>query len=152
MNSGDLVLFRGRGFIPWVIRVWTRSRWGHCGVLWICEGQPLVIEARFGMGVSAHALANRMDDFPEVFPTGRPMNLALGLSQLGDWYSVKDALRASIGLPAEAVGYECAELAADLLGLGGHEIGWTPQRLANALFLPGGRMGTEHKTNETSEP
>lgn len=138
MNTGDLVLFRGRGFIPWIIRVWTRSRWGHCGVLWICEGQPLVIEARYGQGVSVHALANRMDDEPEVFPTRRPMNLAVALSQLGDWYSVKDALRAALGEPAEAAGYECAELVADLLGLGRHSVGWTPQRLAEAIFPSGG--------------
>ena len=50
MKTGDLVLFRGRGFIAWAIRAWTRSPWAHAGVLWVVEGVPLVIEA----GVAKH--------------------------------------------------------------------------------------------------
>lgn len=132
MKTGDLVLFRGRGFIAWAIRAWTRSPWAHAGVLWVVEGVPLVIEARFADGVTCHALANRVDDLPEVFPTGRPLNLSLGLVHLGDWYSVKDALRAALDEPRNdnPAGWECAELAAALLGLDRLARGWTPAALA----------------------
>jgi hypothetical protein len=134
MQTGDLVLFRGRGPFAWLIRTWTRSAWDHCGVLWIVEGVPLVIEARYTGGVSCHALANRQADTPTVYPTGRALNLALALAHLGDWYSVKDAIRAGLGEYADHAGWECAEFAATILGLPQHEEGWTPQGLADTLW------------------
>jgi len=137
MQSGDLVLFRGRGPIAWLIRTWTRSAWDHCGVLWVIEGVPLVLEARAQGGVSCHALANRRADGPTVYPTGRALHLPVALARLGDPYSIKDALRAGLGKRGDHAGWECAEFAALLLGLDPAAKGWTPQGLAEALFSPG---------------
>jgi len=133
MNTGDLVLFRGRGPIAWLIRTWTRSAWDHCGVLWVCAGVPMVIEARFWGGVAAHALANRQKDGPTIYPTGRVINIPLALSHCGDNYSAKDAIRAGEGEAGDHAGWQCAEFAAMLLGLPGNN-GWTPQSLADALY------------------
>lgn len=133
MQTGDLVMFRGHGFLAWVIRLWTRSAWAHCGVLWICEGVPLVIEARAIGGVSCHALANRVEDYPDIYPTGRSLNLPDALARLGDTYSVKDAIRAGLGSRGDHAGWECAEFAAYLLGLDHEAAGWTPQGLVEAV-------------------
>jgi|GEM_PF-979337 len=132
MNTGDLVLFRGRGFIPWIIRVWTRSAYDHCGVLWIVEGVPMVIEARYFGGVSCHALANRQADSPFVMPSGRTLNVPLALAHLGDWYSIKNAVGAGMGFNLDHAGWECAQFAAFILGMDLSK-GWTPQRLGEAF-------------------
>jgi len=136
MQTGDLVLFRGRGLVAWVIRQWTRSAWCHCGVMWVCEGVPLVLEARARGGVSCHALASRLADGPVVYHTGRAMTLTSALARLGEGYSVKDAIRAGMGRRGDHAGWECAEFAAMLLGLDPAAKGWTPQGLAESLFLP----------------
>lgn len=134
MQTGDLVLFRGRGPIAWLIRAWTRSAWDHCGVLWLVEGVPLVLEARYVQGVSCHALANRLEDRPDLYHTGRSVDLAFALKHLGDWYSIKDAIRAGLGEEADHAGYECAEFAAAVFGLKPNRHGWTPQNLADFLL------------------
>jgi len=135
MQTGDLVMFRGSGFIPWMIRTWTRSAWGHCGVLLVIEGIPMVLEARFGQGVSLHALANRTADEPDIYPTGRAVDVALALAHAGDLYSAKDALLAAIDEAGHHAGWECAELAAWLLGMDHDAKGWTPQGLISALVI-----------------
>lgn len=133
MQTGDLVLFRGRGIVAWIIRTWTRSAWDHCGILWMVDGEPLVIEARYRGGVACHALRNRRDDGPWIMPTGRPADIPLALRHLGDRYSIKDAIRAGLGRRGDHAGWECAELAAMILGLDHDAQGWTPQTLAGAL-------------------
>lgn len=139
MTTGDLVLFRGRGPIAWFIRLWTHSAWDHCGVLWMANGIPMVLEARAIGGVSCHALRNRLKDKPDLYPTGRTLNLDLALRHLGDHYSVKDAIRAGLGRRGDHAGFECAEFAAMILGLDHEAIGWTPQGLAEALWTNSGR-------------
>ena len=134
MQTGDLVLFRGTGFISWIVRRWTRSAFSHVGVLWIVDGMPLVLEATF-TGVTCHALANRAIDGPNVFPTGRALNLTSALIHLGDCYSYKDAIRAGMNENPVCSGWDCAEYAADILGLDSHAKGWTPQRLAETILL-----------------
>lgn len=129
MQTGDLVLFVGHGPFDWFIRKWTRSAWAHCGVLWVCEGVPIVIESRYVGGSSVHALANRMDDQPTIVPSGRTLNLTAALAHLGDEYSVKDAVRAGLGECPTNAGWECAEWAAFCLDLDWNDKGWTPQNL-----------------------
>lgn len=133
MQTGNLVLFRGRGPLAWLIRTWTRSAWDHCGVIWMVEGEAMVLEARYRQGVSCHALRNRMEDVPTVYPTGRAANVPIALRHLGDRYSVKDAIRAGLGKRGDHAGWECAEFAAMVLGLDHAARGWTPQGLAEAL-------------------
>ncbi len=133
MQSGDLVFFRGSGFISWLIRWWTRSDYSHVGVIWMVLGVPLVIEARLGMGVVCDALATRQKDGPTVLPSGRHLDLPLALRHLGDWYSIEDALRAGVGEYADQAGWECAELAATLLGYRERFDGWTPQNLLETV-------------------
>lgn len=133
MQTGDLVLFRGRGPFAWLIRTWTRSAWDHCGVIWMVEGEAMVLEARAIGGVSCHALRNRQADGPTVMPTGRAVDLSRALPHLGDRYSVKDAIRAGLGERGDHAGWECAEFAAMVLGLDHEARGWTPQGLAEAL-------------------
>ena len=133
MQTGDLVLFRGRGPFAWLIRTRTRSAWDHCGILWMVEGEAMVLEARYRQGVSCHALRNRMEDGPTVIPSGRAANVPLALRHLGDRYSVKDAIRAGLGERGDHAGFECAEFAAMVLGLDHEARGWTPQGLAEAL-------------------
>lgn len=122
-------MFRGSGFTPWVIRTWTHSAWGHCGVLLMIEGVPMVIEARFSGGVALHCLYNRTADEPDIYPTGRAVDVASAIAHAGDTYSIKDALLAAIDKAGHHAGWECAELAAWLLGVDHASKGWTPQSL-----------------------
>ena len=133
MQTGDLVLFRGHGPFAWLIRTWTRSAWCHCGVLWICEGVPLVLEARYRGGVTVSALEKRLEDQPTIYPTGRAVDVPAALHHLGEHYSVKDAVRAGLGRPGDHAGWECAEFAALLYALPAAQ-GWTPQGLVEAVF------------------
>lgn len=146
MQTGDLVLFRGRGPFAWLIRTWTRSAWDHCGVIWMVEGEAMVLEARAIGGVSCHALRNRMEDGPTIQPTGRSADIPLALRHLGDRYSVKDAIRAGLGERGDHAGWECAEFAALVLGLDHEARGWTPQGLVTFLVTP-----TPPKTGENGE-
>ncbi len=133
MQTGDLVMFRGRGPFAWIIRIWTHSAWDHCGVLWIAEGEAMVLEARAIGGVSCHALRNRQDDGPTVYPTGRTVDVPMALRHLGDRYSVKDAIRAGLGQHGDHAGWECAEFVAFCCGLDHPAKGWTPQNLIEHL-------------------
>lgn len=133
MQTGDLVMFRGRGLVAWLIRVWTRSAWDHSGILLIVEGEPMVSEARFFSGVALNALANRMADGPTLHPTGRTVDIARALSHCGDHYSSKDSVRAGLDRSGDHAGWSCAEWAAFLLGLDHDARGWTPQGLIEAL-------------------
>ena len=133
MTTGDLVMFRGSGLVPWIIRMWTRSAWGHCGVLVIIAGVPMVLEARSPEGVALHALEHRMDDQPTLFPTNRVVDVPTLLAVAGSGYSLVDALLAGIDMAGHSAGWECAELAAWALGLDHEATGWTPQGLIEAL-------------------
>lgn len=135
MQTGDLVMFRGTGFIATVIRLWTRSYWGHCGVLWICDGVPMVIESQWPDGVSVHALANRKDDGPDIYHTGRLVRIPDALKHCGEPYSFKDAMLAAVGKTGGHLGWECAELAAHLYDVDHEPKGWTPQNLMEYLAV-----------------
>lgn len=126
MQSGDLVLFRGCGFTSRMIRWWTGSEWSHVGVLWVVLGVPLVIETRLGLGVSVSSLRSRQRDIPTVLPSHRHLDLDLALHHLGSWWEGDEP---GVGEYADHLGYECAELAATLLGCQERAGGWTPQSL-----------------------
>ena len=134
MTTGDLVMFRGTGLVPWIIRLWTRSSWGHCGLLVMVEGVPMVLEARHPEGVGLHALVNREEDRPTIYPTGRSVDVPQLLEHSGDHYSVEDAILAGIDRAGHHAGWTCAEFAAYALGLDHEAAGWTPQGLANAVL------------------
>lgn len=97
------------------------------------EGVPLVVEALWPDGATAHALKNRVEDSPMIFHTGKSINVPAMLAHLGDYYSVKDALQAGVNMESTHAGWECSEFLATLYGLGSHPKGWTPQRLIEAL-------------------
>ena len=133
MNTGDLVAFRGRGLLAWIVRTWTRSAYSHVGVLWVRAGLPLVIEALPGEGVGVHALANRQADKPIVFAVARAVDVDKALAHTGDPYSFRDALEAGLNERASSPGWECAEFAAWMYGLNPEAKGWTPKRLVEVV-------------------
>lgn len=127
-------MFRGTGLIPWFIRLWTRSSWAHCGVLVMVEDVTMVVEARYPEGVALHAFINRIGDGPDIYSTGREINVREVISHAGDGYSVIDAILAGIdGKQGHHAGWECAEFCAHIYGLDHDPRGWTPQSLVAAL-------------------
>ena len=134
MKTGDLVAFRGTGFVSWVIRKWTDSPYSHVGVLWVHNGVELVLEAMPGQGVACNALGNRMKDRPIVFVTGREVEIHRALPHLGDRYSFLDAVEAGLdGRESDGKGWQCAMFAAWLLGIDHTQEGLTPEKLVDIV-------------------
>lgn len=115
IKSGDLLAWRGRGPIAWLIRTVTGGSWTHVGVAWWLHGRLFILEAKEGSGVQIRAAS-------AAFPFDW---LALGfdwsekveqfaLSRLGKPYSYIDALQAGLGFPLTQEGYICSEYAAEL--------------------------------------
>jgi hypothetical protein len=130
ISSGDVILFRGRGPVAWLIRTLTRSLYDHSAIAWEIGGRVLVIEARMLGGVKADPLSTRLADHAAWVPTGiyfDELRLKVAIRDLGRPYSFLNCFRALIGLPGVRGQFECAQLVASVLGL--PDGGWTPQGL-----------------------
>ena len=66
IESGDVLLFRGRTIWSWLIQLWTDSDYSHAAMLlWMdCEGvrRLYVVEAKEGIGVRAIQLDKYMGE------------------------------------------------------------------------------------------
>lgn len=128
IQSGDAILFRGRGPVAWLIRTVTRSAYDHSAIAWVVGGRVLIIEARMLGGVKTDPLSTRLVDHASWLPTGIPLTeprLRVAIMDLGKPYSFANCFRALVNLPGRLGAFECAQLVAVVLGL--PVVGWTPQ-------------------------
>lgn len=118
IRSGDLILLRGKGPGPWLIRLWTASQWAHCGVAWVVGDRVLLLEAEPFKGVRAIPLSKRLGPGAALAKTrpqwGQEAETA-ALENLGEPYGWVDALRAGFGLRSTSNGFQCAEYAMAVL-------------------------------------
>ena len=128
IESGDVILFRGRGPVAWLIRTLTHSLYDHAAIAWVIGGRVLVIEARMLGGVKVDPLSMRLVDDASWVATGiffDELRLRTAIRDLGKPYSFGNCFRALAGLPGRRGGFECAQLVAAVLGL--PDGGWTPE-------------------------
>jgi len=129
--SGDVILFRGRGPVAWLIRTLTHSDFDHCAVAWTVGGRVLLVEARMLGGVRVNPLSTRLADHASWLMTPARFDersLERAIRDLGRPYSFGNCFRALANLPGQGRGFECAQLLAQVLELPGAG-GWTPQRI-----------------------
>lgn len=127
MRSGDLLAWdQGRGGLlskitVAAIRLFTGSRYGHVGVVWICSGRVFVIEAS-QPNVRITPISTIKDFF--YIPTRvrwRKKYEEFLLSKIGLDYSLGDCIRAYLGIlnNKDNNSYQCAELACEFYKLTG---------------------------------
>lgn len=121
LKSGDLVFFsKHNGLGDKIIKIWSKSRYSHVGVLWCVAGRVFLLEASAFGGVRMVPLSLRM---PDVIVR---MNLdwnaeaeTQAMSHMMEKYSFIDAIRAGLGENYNQKGWICTEYAASITEKGG---------------------------------
>lgn len=126
MCTGDVLLFRGRGLLSWIIRMFTHSGYSHAGVLFRYCGRVYCLEA-VGTGVRLAPVSRLVDHYPDgIFYCGLAANekeresaLDFGFQQLSLPYDVLGLVRFALALifctrrPVDDPGrWFCSELVA----------------------------------------
>lgn len=143
IRSGDLLAWRGRGPISWLIRHVTGGSHTHAGVAWRFRGRLFVLEAREGRGVQIRALSQATPfDWIVTGIAWTDDAERVALAGLGRPYSYRDAIRTAFGLSQRRPGDICSEYAARVLRTADplkhhYPPNPTPSDLVN-FFLDGG--------------
>ena len=169
LQTGDLLLFSGRGFTSEVIRVFTRSPWSHIGMVVHLPGNPhpLVLESttlsespdvtlgRPVAGVALVPLADKLRGYTGTVALRRRHGPALSdrqqqlLVRLVKWllhrpyknYVLCNALDVVTGFTRrpDQRGWFCSELVAELY----RRLGWLPRHTRASTLVPG-HFGSRH--------
>lgn len=148
LRSGDLVFFREHTFWAKVIRAATRSDYCHVAVVWIDPGgEPYLIEARFGPGVSMRPLRDALPC--DWISTGCQWSSAIEqsfLMKVGARYSIIAAIALGLGIRPPGQAEACSLLAtgieAGLPGVHFDRKGMTPGNLAETFLAAGCALRT----------
>jgi hypothetical protein len=116
IKSGDLLAWRGRSLLSWLIRAVTGGSWTHVGVaLWLGE-RLFVVEAREFRGVVLTPLSLRLPfDLVSTKLLIDNDDIDRALHRVGHKYSYGDAIRAGLGMRFSGKGDICSEYAANIL-------------------------------------
>ncbi|MCH2558179.1 MAG: hypothetical protein MK005_12860 [Alcanivorax sp.] len=163
LQTGDLLLFAGRGLVSATIRLFTRSRWSHIAMIVRLPGddRPLVLEAmgssesadlhlgRPVNGVALVPLADKLRDYPgEIVvrrrlgppPCPRRQRLVARLVRRLLHRPYKNFLwcnaldlLSGYTRPPDRRGWFCSELVAEMY----RRLGWLPRDARVAGFVPG---------------
>ena len=142
IRSGDLLAWRGEGFVGRLIRHWTGASWSHVGIAWRFRGRVFVLEAREGSGVGLRAVSNCLP-FDHIGADSHWSEdvESFALEHLGKPYSYPDFVRAGLGLRPGFEGEICSEYAAKVLRQAGvFASGLTPADLVSSCLELGGEM------------
>ena len=163
VRSGDLLLFSGRGLSSWLVRMFTRSRWSHIGMVVELPGhpQPLLLEStlfnesadvvlgRPVAGVVLVSLAEKLDNYKGDVALRRRCGSALGgrqqrllekmlarLMHRPYKHYLLCHLLEYLGGGArrqDLSGLFCSELVAEIY----RRLGWLPGDIRASNFVPG---------------
>jgi len=105
MRNGDVLLFRGRGWLSWLIRKCTHSLYSHAGVLFRYCGRVYCLEA-VGKGVRLAPVSRLVDHYPDgIFYCSLEANhqerdsaIDFGFQQLSLPYDVIGLVRFALAL------------------------------------------------------
>jgi hypothetical protein len=64
LRDGDIALFRGAGWISWLITIGGRSHYSHAALVALWFGVPMLLEFREGIGGRAVTLASQVRRYP----------------------------------------------------------------------------------------
>lgn len=136
-----LALYRGTGFVSWLIKTQTRSVYSHAALL-IPGTTDRVLESREGKGVQLHTLTDKEQSIidwyaiPSMTDEQYNRTIEIGLSQLGMPYDYWSVLRFVSKRPARENGkWFCSECAHKWLAEGGVRL---LERIPSAEIPPGG--------------
>ncbi|MFN3712638.1 MAG: hypothetical protein ACK4SX_03145 [Alcanivoracaceae bacterium] len=161
LQTGDLLLFSGRGWSSDVIRWFTGSNWTHVGVI-VCldeAGEPLVFESTLSpesvdlfrgeacSGVTLVPLSRRIADYQGDIVLRRREGAPLGGRQRRlvrrlvqrlyrrpyRHYLWRQLLDAWPGVRRDYRGMFCSELVAELY----RRLGWLPRDIRAGGYVPG---------------
>ena len=98
IKSGDLLAYRGSGFLSRLVKAWTNSDWSHVGIAWVFKGNVFILEAQEGSGVGIRALSHvlPMDWIPTHAVWSEAMENEI-MGKLGKKYSYQDAIMVGLG-------------------------------------------------------
>jgi hypothetical protein len=135
IQSGDLLLFEGRGLMAEIIQKRTNSAFSHVGLAWRIGGRVLVLESRPAhKGVTIdRRLSMALTDGPCWVPLSLPWGTEQeirAMNRLGESYGLMNALRAGFGTKLKDGSFDCSEFVAYVLGIE-PILCETPQTLAN---------------------
>ena len=131
LKSGDVLVWRGSGFWPGVVRWWTKSEWAHVGMLWWNGSVPVVLEVTSpgGFQVTAFFAHDLPDAFIHTHLAWTPELQAFATKEYARAsYGYFDAFLAGIGLQplSKNRGMQCAEYVVDVLKKAGWTLPWSP--------------------------
>lgn len=147
MKSGDVLAWRGTGFVSSFIEHWTASEYSHVGLIWVPEsaelaGRVLVLEAReaqnFGPGwgsvqlvAASQAIRRAPCDWVRTALTWSPTMAVSAVENLGKPYSYLAAVEAGLNIASSDQSVICSKYIADIFGISGR--GMTPKALVSRL-------------------
>lgn len=135
-----LLFERGSGFLAWIVRTFTRSKYAHVAIAFRDGSNWWVAEANADLGAVATfqwksfrpgmylCVPTRVGMTPEV-------RRFLFNEIQGQRYSWWDFVRAGAGLQPKEQGYQCAELVQRLFAVAGGSLPYspTPQHILDQL-------------------
>lgn len=145
IKSGDLLAWSHKSWRSWydikiqLVRLFTQSEYSHVGLAWCIGERVFVLEA--------------VTPYVRIYPLSRskefywiPLNIQWdnkieeeALSKVGDSYSQLDAIKAFFSLSIKNNKWECAEYVADILNVGGIDLGskLTPAHIVESALKLG---------------
>lgn len=100
-RDGDVLLFRGKGFVSWAIAKLTRSEYSHAGLAYLFEGRVYCLEA-VGSGVRLVLMSVLVDHYRggidyfehvDATPEQRSHAISFAFRQLGKLYDKAGLVR-----------------------------------------------------------
>lgn len=148
IRSGDLIAWSNRKFQSFhdltmqCIRVVTRSEYVHIGTAWVINNRVFVIEATVPK-VRIFPLSKLLPFFlVTTNASWKDETEEFALAQVGDLYSILQAMQSIINKPNLDNNWQCAELAHAILNKDGIDLGdiYTPSQLVYKALENGGSL------------
>ena len=139
IQSGDIILWTGRGMPSKVVRHFTKSDWSHIGIAaWF--GPRLMVLDSFPFRGTRVKLLSHMLRNAYWMPSGAQWNdeaLGFALDELGKRYGWQNLWKTWLGLDLVAREYHCSQYAAKILERAGLKFSWPPTPASVARDIGG---------------
>lgn len=139
IKSGDFVFYKkGEGFLDYLINLFTKSEWVHCGIAWVVNDRVFLLETSWRTGVRITLMSTKIPD--TIIQTNSQWNIAaenFAFDLIGRPYSYEDAIRAGTNKRSnDDMGWICSELNAgvgSLMGFTFPQWGLTPEVILDVV-------------------
>ena len=143
LHTGDLLYWKGKGFLPWLVRTWTRSPYAHVAVYLANGAGGAYYDAQPGKGVEALPFGDDPPQFAQVTHCGWSGLVHDQVNALvGRPYSYWTGIATTLGIAGRGTSaFICSELAMQILSYCGWDFKgkhYTPAGLAAAVTRANG--------------